>query len=106
MMEGRLRTMRREKARPATVLGARARAERLWNEAVARPCAPTANDACTLPKVPLKMEVPGSGRKMSARQRFRASGAAARIAESPVEYGVASVVHGPCRGNLAPIHEA
>ena len=39
MRNGRLRSMRREVARPAAVPGARARAERLWNESVVQPCA-------------------------------------------------------------------
>ena len=41
MRSGRLRTMRREEVRPAAVPGARAHAERLWNETVVQPCAPT-----------------------------------------------------------------
>ena len=45
MNSGHVRTMRRERTRPATVPGARDRAERLWNEAVAHPCAPAADDA-------------------------------------------------------------
>ena len=45
MRSGRLRTIRREEARPAAVPGARARAERLWNETVASPREPTADDA-------------------------------------------------------------
>ena len=45
MRSGRLRSMRREEPRPATRSGGRAHAERLWNEAVAHPCAPAADDA-------------------------------------------------------------
>ena len=41
MSSGRLRTMRREETRPAAGWGGRARAERLWNETVVQPCAPT-----------------------------------------------------------------
>ena len=70
MMEGHLRTMRRERTRPATVLGARARAERLWNEAVARPCAPADGDcgpnAAHLPLSPSPQRAEG-GRGGAAR---------------------------------------
>ena len=39
MRSGRLRSMRREVARPAAVPGARARAERLWDESIVQPYA-------------------------------------------------------------------
>ena len=45
MKVGRLRSIRRERTRPAAVPGARARAERLWNETVARPREPAADDS-------------------------------------------------------------
>ena len=41
MSSGRLRTMRKEEVRPAAGWGARARAERLWQETVIQPRTPT-----------------------------------------------------------------
>ena len=45
MRSGRLRSMRREETRPAAGFGGRACAERLWQETVARPCAPESDVA-------------------------------------------------------------
>ena len=77
MMEGHLRTMRRERTRPATVLGARARAERLWNETVGHPCAPVddANEsnAAHLPLSPSPQRAEG-GRGGTARAPSPSSG--------------------------------
>ena len=74
MMEGRLRTMRRREIRPATVYGARARAERLWNETVASPREPAADDAngsnsAHLPLSPSPQRAEG-GRGGTARAPF------------------------------------
>ena len=69
MTSGRLRTMRREEVRPAAVPGARARAERLWNETVVLPCAPTddgggSNDSLLTPA--LSSPRGGEGEKTGA----------------------------------------
>ena len=70
MRSGRLRTMRREEMRPAAVPGARARAERLWNETVVQPCAPMdgncASNAAHLPLSPSPQKAEG-GRGGTAR---------------------------------------
>ena len=84
MRSGRLRTMRREEMRPAAVPGARARAERLWNETVVQPCAPMdgdcASNASHLPLSPSRpVDCPQSPGAHSARlaPRHTARGAAA-----------------------------
>ena len=63
MRSRRLRTMRREEMRPAAVPGARARAERLWNETVVQPCAPMegncASNASHLPLSPSPQRAEG-----------------------------------------------
>ena len=63
MRSGRLRSMRREEARPAAAPGARARAERLWNETVASPGEPTADDAngSTVPLLTPALSSPRGG---------------------------------------------
>ena len=67
MRSGRLRSMRREQARPAAVPGARARAERLWNETVVQPCAPMdGNCASNAAHLPLSPSPKGGGGTQTA----------------------------------------